>query len=124
MKAGSPATNPDRKPGSPERFDSELKVTTLAKLVVGGKRRLERAGGRGVGIDLRIAFVGEQHEVEAPRERDCRGEVAPVCHRALRIGGCAEIERDGAPQELLIDGVERRKELRRAGAVEKHGLGP
>ena len=108
MKAGSPATNPDRKPGSPERFDSELKVTTLAKLSLAANAVSSAPGGG----------------VEAPREGDCRGEVDPVCHRALRIGGCAEIERDGAPQELLIDGVERRKELRRAGAVEKHGLGP
>ena len=34
MNSGSPATNPDLKPGSPERFDSDWNDTTLARLPV------------------------------------------------------------------------------------------
>ena len=123
MKAGSPATNPERKPGRPERFDSELKVDDIGEAAVGRQRHLERAGGRGVAIDLRIALVGEQHEVEAPRERDGAGEIAPVGDRALRVRRRAEIERDGPLQKRLVDAVERREVLGGCVALEEDRFG-
>ena len=96
--------------GRPERFDSELKIATLAKLP-SAANAVSSALGRGVGIDLRVALVGEQHEVEAAGERDGGGEVAPVGDGALRVRRRAEIERNGPLQQRLVDAVERREEL-------------
>ena len=77
MNAGSPATNPDLKPGRPERLDSDWKTHDIGKAAALAQGRLERAGRRGVAIDLRIALVGEQQKVESPRQRDRRARDRP-----------------------------------------------
>ena len=85
MKSGSPATKPDRKPGRPERLDSDWNETTLARLPVSAKAVSSAPGGGVVAIDLRVAFVGEEEKVEAPRERDGAGKIGAA--RRPRLAG-------------------------------------
>ena len=59
-------------------------------------------GGGVVAVDFAIAFVGEHQEAEAARQRDQPGEIGAVGHRALRVRGRGEIERDRARQELSV----------------------
>jgi hypothetical protein len=50
-----------------------------------GHRHLQRAGRRRVGVDLRIALIGEQQKIVAARHRDGAHEITARRHRAFRI---------------------------------------
>ena len=65
----------------------------------GGGGDLERAGGRGVAVDLGVALVGEDAEVVALGERHEGAPVAGVGDRPLRVGGGAEVAEGGAVEE-------------------------
>src|ERR1700704_6632345 len=46
--------------------------------------RLEHTWGRGAAIDLRVAFIGEQQEVEAPRQGEGARKIGAGRYGALR----------------------------------------
>ena len=57
-------------------------------------------------VDLAVAFVGEDQEAEAPRERGEALQIGAIGDRALRVGRRGEIEGDGAREQLLVQRVE------------------
>ena len=66
-----------------------------------------------VGVELRIAFVGDHHEVVAIRQREDRAPVLEVQHRAGRVAGRADHQHLAACPVRLGD----RREVRDAGTV-------
>ena len=62
---------------------------------------LQRAGGRRVAVDLRIAFIGENQEIIFLGQRDQIGPIVARGDNALRIGGGAKIGRRGAAEHLF-----------------------
>ena len=75
-----------------------------------GTGRLERSRGRGVAIDLGIAFVGEEEKIETPRERDRLRKISAVGDRALRVRRRVEVEGGGALKKARVNDVEIRQE--------------
>ena len=64
--------------------------------------RFQHAGRRVVAVDLAVAFVGEDEEAVAARQRASRVEIGAVGDRALRVGGRGEIERDRAREQRVV----------------------
>jgi hypothetical protein len=79
---------------------------------------LEHAGRRVLPVDLRIALVGEHHELVLPRERDQAPQIGGVGDRALRVRGRRKVEGDGAREQLGRERVEIGQEAVRGGGVE------
>ena len=111
-----------RSPGRLERFDSEWNTATLAKSVAG---RFEHAGGRGVAVDLAIAFVGKNQKAEAARQRGQAQEIIAVGDGALRIGRRGDIERHRARQEFVVERIEVGQEagLARGRQIDRLAIG-
>ena len=118
--AGNESRPKARQPGA---LGEGLEDHDIGKAAMGRQCDLERALWRALAIDLRIAFVGEQHEAEAAGKRDRRRKVAAIRDGALRVRRRAEIERNGAFEQLGIDRLEVGEEARRRRAGEKYGLG-
>ncbi len=86
---------------------------------------LQDADGRRAVVDLGIALVGHQQKIVAPGQRHGAAPIGQIGHRALGIGGRAEIE-DGRPlQQRRRQGLEIRQEAgrRRAGEIDGFGTG-
>ena len=92
-----------RSPGRFERFDSEWNTTTFWK---SGPAASSMPGGASLAVDLAIAFVGENEEAEAARQRGELFEISAIGDRALRIGRRGEIDRDRARQEFVVERIE------------------
>jgi hypothetical protein len=85
-------------------------------------RGLERADRGRPGVDLGIAFVDQQDEIIAPRERDQAPQVREIGRGALRVRWRAQIERGGALEQLGPQIVERRQMAARRGYRQQHRL--
>src|SRR4029079_11230371 len=83
---------------------------------------LEGARRRRVRIDLRITFIREDQEIEAPREFDGFCQVVQAGYGALRVGRRPEIEGCRALEQTLVHHIEVRQEPRFAPCREIDGL--
>ena len=66
----------------------------------------EHAVRRVFAVNLAIAFVGENDETEAARQRGELFEIREIGDRALRIGRRGEIDRNRARQQLISKRIE------------------
>eukprot|EP00998_Keelungia_sp_KM082_P010171 NODE_6365_length_643_cov_0.957364_g6342_i0.p2 GENE.NODE_6365_length_643_cov_0.957364_g6342_i0~~NODE_6365_length_643_cov_0.957364_g6342_i0.p2 ORF type:complete len:117 (+),score=7.81 NODE_6365_length_643_cov_0.957364_g6342_i0:263-613(+) len=62
-------------------------------------------------INLRIAFIDDQHEIMFSCKRKSFGQILSTCHCALRIRRVTEIKGGGAIKEVWLQCAKIRKEM-------------
>src|SRR6185437_1759997 len=93
------AAHPRRARALGERVEDE----DIAEIAAAREAGLERTGGRRLIVDLAIALVDGEHEIEIARQLDRLLQVVETGYGALRVGGRAEIEERAALEMLGLD---------------------
>jgi hypothetical protein len=108
--AASPATKPERMPGTLLRLDRLVKATRLRKSCAPAPRRLQPAQRRLVAeVDLRVALVAGDHEAVAVAQLEQRAPLVQRHHRAGGVAGRADVQQLRARPGGVVDGRPSRR---------------
>ena len=129
-KSASPATKPERRPGQVRALGKRVEGDDICEAAgLGGD--FQNASGRALGINLRVALVGEEHEVVLPGEQQSPGRDRRGSRRRLGGSRASKDRRRAYARAALVGfepieigekaGLNRRGKENRLGAVRQRG---